>query len=144
MVVSRRTVLLGTFAFGLVGGRAASAAAELEFNELYTSETVLADKPKALSGGEVVMTGYMAPPLKAEASFFVLTSTPLATCPFCETEMQWPDDIVLVLTAEPIEVVAFNRPIRVTGRLETGFAKDPETGFVSLIRLRDAEFERAN
>jgi hypothetical protein len=30
----------------------------------------------------------------------------------------------------------------VRGVLETGFVKDPETGFVSLIRLVDAEFER--
>ena len=26
--------------------------------------------------------------------FFVLTSMPMAVCPFCETEAQWPDDIV--------------------------------------------------
>jgi hypothetical protein len=67
---------------------------------------------------------------------------PMAVCPFCETEAQWPDDIVLVITDEPISAVPFNRPIRVRGTLATGFAKDPETGFVSLIRLVDAEFER--
>ena len=65
----------------------------------------------------------MAPPLKAEATFFVLTSMPMAICPFCETEAQWPDDIVLVLTDEPISAVPFNRPIRVSGTLETGFVE---------------------
>jgi len=29
----------------------------------------------------------------------------------------------------------------VTGRLETGSETDPETGFVSLVRLADAKYE---
>ena len=65
----------------------------------------------------------------------MLTRSPMAVCPFCETEMQWPDDIVLVLTDEAIGATPYNVRIRVTGRLDLGFEKDPETGFVSLIRL---------
>ena len=89
------------------------------------------------------MVGYMAPPLKAEAKFFVLTRTPLSVCPFCESEAQWPDDIVLVLMDDVLSATPFNVRIRVSGRLDVGFEKDEQTGFVSLIRLEAAEFERA-
>lgn len=143
MSANRRELVLGAATLLLaVGSGSALAATELTFGDLYAGDAILADKCKALSGQPVEMTGFMAPPLKAEASFFVLTSMPMAVCPFCETEAQWPDDIVLVMTDEPVSAVPFNRPIRVRGTLQTGFAKDAETGFVSLIRLVDAEFER--
>ena len=86
------------------------AATELAFDDLYEGDAILADKCKALSGQPVEMTGFMAPPLKAEATFFVLTSMPMAVCPFCETEAQWPDDIVLVMTESR------SAPSRSTGR----------------------------
>ena len=145
MSANRREFVVGVATLVLAFGSESSSAmtaTELTFGELYAGDAILADKSKALSGRPVEMTGFMAPPLKAEASFFVLTSMPMAVCPFCETEAQWPDDIVLVMTDEPISAVPFNRPIRVRGTLQTGFQKDTETGFVSLIRLIDAEFER--
>lgn len=143
MSANRREFVVGAATLVLAfGSGSAPAATELTFGDLYAGDAILADKCKALSGRPVEMTGFMAPPLKAEASFFVLTSMPMAVCPFCETEAQWPDDIVLVMTDSPINAVPFNRPIRVRGTLQTGFAKDAETGFVSLIRLIDAEFER--
>ena len=141
-MLSRRSVLAGLLGAAACGSASAAAEAGLAFSDLYAADAVLSDKCLALSGRTVEMDGYMAPPLKAEASFFVLTSMPMAVCPFCETEAQWPDDIVLVLTDGPTGSVPFNRAIRVRGILETGFEKDPETGFVSLIRLRHAEFER--
>jgi hypothetical protein len=142
-MLSRRNLLLGCGAAGLLLIVPSARASEaLAFSELYERETVLTDRCRDLTGQRVTMTGFMAPPLKAEASFFVLTSVPLSVCPFCETEAQWPDDIVLVLTDVPIGAVPFNRPIQVSGILETGFAKDEETGFVSLIRLVEAEYER--
>jgi hypothetical protein len=119
------------------------AAAALGFDDLYERETVLTERVKALDGQPVQMRGYMAPPLKAEATFFVLTRTPMSVCPFCETEMQWPDDIVLVLTEDVTSVAPYNVPIIVTGELDLGFEKDPETGFVSLIRLQRARYERS-
>ncbi len=125
-----------------LGLRPALAATRLAFDALYVREMVLTPPVEALAGQRVEMFGFMAPPLKAEASFFVLTSVPMATCPFCETEAQWPDDIVLVLTRNIVNAVGFNRPIRAEGVLDIGFATDPETGFVSLIRLEDAGFER--
>jgi hypothetical protein len=120
----------------------AAAATEIGFDDLYERETVLTEALQALAGEEVEMIGYMAPPLKAEARFFVLTRTPMAVCPFCETEMQWPDDIVLVLTDDVLSAVPYNIRIRVSGTLDLGFEKDAETGFVSLIRLEAARFER--
>lgn len=143
-MVTRRDALLlmASLAAGLPFPTSAEAGDALGFNELYEAETKLTEKCQALSGKRVTMTGFMAPPLKAKAKFFVLTGVPMATCPFCETEAQWPDNIVLVLTDTEITATPFNRPITVSGTLETGFEKDPETGFVSLIRLVDAEYER--
>jgi hypothetical protein len=143
-MITRREALLLTagFAAGLPSSSRAETDAKLAFNELYEAETELTAKVRSMSGKRVVMQGFMAPPLKAKAKFFVLTSLPMSTCPFCETEAQWPDDIVLVLTDTTIIAAPFNRPIRVSGTLETGFAKDPGTGFVSLIRIVDAAYER--
>ena len=75
--------------------RAAAATPTLKFRELYVRGNDLTDKAKSLEGAEVEMIGYMAPPLKPEIDFFVLTKLPMSTCPFCESEAQWPDDLVL-------------------------------------------------
>lgn len=143
-MLNRRGFILTAAAGGalLAAPRLAFAATPLAFSDLYQRETVLTPMAQGLAGQPVVMTGYMAPPLKAEASFFVLTAQPMAVCPFCETEMQWPDDIVLVLTNGITSAVPFNRPIRVEGVFETGFETDPETGFVSFLRISNASFQR--
>ena len=88
------------------------------------------------------MVGYMAPPLKPEIDFFVLTKLPMSTCPFCESEAQWPDDLVLALAGEPVSVVRYTDLIRVSGHFETGFKTDPGTGFVSFVRLLDVRYEK--
>ncbi|KAB0680202.1 hypothetical protein [Aureimonas leprariae] len=125
----------------------AAADATLSFDELYGRTTVLglefSDKTKSLAGREVGMKGFMAPPLKAEAKFFVLTEIPMALCPFCSTDADWPDNIVVVYLKEAQTFVQANRPIEATGRLEVGSWRDPETGFVSLVRIVDAEFATA-
>jgi hypothetical protein len=141
-MLSRRSLLICGAAGFFMGAPSAEASEALAFSELYERETVLTDRCRNLTGRQVTMTGFMAPPLKAEAYFFVLTSVPLSVCPFCESEAQWPDDIVLVLTDAPISALPFNRPIKVSGILDTGFEKDPDTGFISLIRLTDATYER--
>jgi len=143
MTINRRNLIaLGGAALLMPLSRVALAATPLAFGELYLRETELSPTTEALAGQAVEMRGYMAPPLKAEANFFVLTSAPMATCPFCETEAQWPDDIVLVLTERAVTAAPFNRPIIVRGTLDTGFEIDPHTGFLSLIRLVDASFQR--
>lgn len=115
---------------------------EIAFGDLYERQTVFSTLAESLDGKAVTMIGFMAPPLKAEATFFVLTRMPLSVCPFCETEADWPSDIVVIYTDEPISVVPFNFPIRVEGTLQLGTTKDPEMGFVSRVRIIDAEFER--
>jgi hypothetical protein len=67
----------------------------IDFKELYVRGTEPTEKTLSLAGKRVTMQGFMAPPLKADADFFVLTKMPMAVC-FCDTTMDWPDDIVLV------------------------------------------------
>ena len=121
---------------------AADGAAGLAFNEIYRSEGILglelSAKSKALSGKPVRMLGYMAPPLKADAHFFVLTRAPVALCPFCNSDADWPSDIVVVYPRDRVGWAQDGLPVAVTGTLELGSRVDPQTGFVSLVRVADA------
>lgn len=125
--------------------RRALAEERLGFNELYKSFGVLglefSDKVKRLKGREVALNGFMAPPLKAEAAFFVLTEIPMSLCPFCSSDADWPDNIVVVYLARKQTFVQYNAPIVARGVLEFGSWVDPETGFVSQLRLRGASFD---
>lgn len=121
---------------------ALASAPSLKFRELYVRGTELTDKARVLQGQEVEMIGYMAPPLKPEIRFFVLTKLPMSTCPFCESEAQWPDDLVLALSNEPLDVVRYTDLIRVKGTFETGFKKDADTGFVSFVRLTGISYAK--
>src|SRR5713226_3676451 len=56
----------------------------------------MSDKLVALNGKPVEITGFMTPPLKAEAGFFVLTREPVSLCPFCNSDADWPSDIIVV------------------------------------------------
>lgn len=139
---TRRQVMTLAAAFALVPANARAAAPRLAFADLYARFGVISDEAKALAGSEVEMRGYMAPPLKPEVTFFVLTKLPMSVCPFCESEAQWPDDIVLVRSASALDIVRYTELIRVTGRLEIGKEVDPDTGFLSLVRLVDARYQR--
>jgi hypothetical protein len=107
-----------------------------EFYEGYNMRTGLAlsDKLVSLDGREILMEGYMAPPLKPSLDFFVLTRIRLEYCPFCSSAADWPDDIALVYMQAGEATVTTN-PVRVAGRLEIGPSVDPETGMVSLVRI---------
>ena len=91
-------------ALGVAAEPAAKAAVAgpdlLGFSDLYGSRGPLglafADAALRLRGKPVVMRGYMAPPLKAEAAFFVLTKEPVSLCPFCQSDADWPQDIVVI------------------------------------------------
>lgn len=139
----RRHFLAAAAALPMLATRPALAApVQLKFRDLYARGRDLTPQATALSGATVTMIGYMAPPLKPEIDFFVLTKLPMSTCPFCESEAQWPDDIVLALTNGPVSPVRFTDLIRATGTFETGFDTDPETGFVSFIRLRGTTYDK--
>lgn len=141
--LTRRTLLAGVAALAFAG--AARAGDSLTFDELYGKVSVLglafSDKVKALAGKIVAMRGFMAPPLKAEAKFFVLTEIPMSLCPFCSSDADWPSNIVVVYIDEKSTFVPPSKLIEVTGTLEVGSWTDPETGFVSLLRLVHSSFE---
>lgn len=146
--LSRRGLLRGLAAFPwAVAPALAADPAPIAFDALYKSFGVLgfefSDRITALRGQEVRIIGYMAPPLKPESRFFVLTREPLAICPFCQSDADWPVDIVVIFMKEETPLVSAGRKVAVTGRLEIGSATDAETGFVSQIRLIDATFRVA-
>lgn len=145
--IQRRTVLGLLALAGLSAVTPAQAAEQLTFDELYAAQGVLGlkftERVKTLAGSAVTMRGFMAPPLKAEARFFVLTEIPMALCPFCSSDADWPDNIIVVYLDEKQTFVQPNAPIDVDGTLEFGSWTDPETGFVSLLRLRHAVFRTA-
>ena len=126
----------------LLGWPALAAEPELGFAALYASVgvrgVVLSERVRQLTGGMVAMTGYMAPPLQAESQFFVLTSEPLSLCPFCQSDADWPIDIVVIYLRQAGALPGGGARIRALGRLDVGSWADPETGFVSLVRLMEA------
>ena len=61
-----------------------SGLPELRFDELYTGGPLglsFTAKVKELAGKRVRFDGFMAPPRKADAKFFVLTREPVSLCP---------------------------------------------------------------
>jgi hypothetical protein len=144
-VAMNRRDILGGLAASALAARvtpAFAAPTPLKFRDLYVRGNDLTEKARSLEGKPVEMIGYMAPPLKPEVRFFVLTKLPMSTCPFCESEAQWPDDLVLALSSEPLNVVRYTDLIRVGGIFEAGFKTDPETGFVSFVRLLDVSYSK--
>ncbi len=140
--MTRREILIAS-AVAPLFGQAAQAAESLSFKDIWIDGDAITEKARQNIGAEVEMTGYMAPPLKAETNFFVLTKLPTAICPFCDSTAAWPEDIVLVLMGRPIRAIDYDRLIKVRGRLEFGTDTDPSTGFVSRVRLRNATYRKA-
>lgn len=114
-------------------------AEDLSFDEIYSGYSAegltFSDKTQSLQGQTVTMTGYMAPPLTPTIRFFVLTETPMSVCPFCSTDADWPDNIIVVKMNDSVTALPYDTPISVTGTLEIGSEQDPETGFVSQLRI---------
>lgn len=145
-MINRRHALVGLASIGAIAplGGALAANERLFFYELYRPGTIEpSDAALALNGRTIEMVGFMAPPLKADSPFFVLTDVPMETCPFCDEIALWPDNIVFVTSDQAIPSIPFNRQIRVEGVFEVGEAVDPATGFVSLVRLSHARVVRA-
>jgi hypothetical protein len=112
---------------------------KLGFEEMYSGRSVrygltMSDYLKALDGKQVSIEGYMAPPLKVALDFFVLTEVPMSLCPFCSSNADWPDNIILVYVNGQ-QVKPTTAPIRVTGRVEIGSKIDDQTGFISQVRI---------
>lgn len=128
------------------GPARAAEPATLTFAGLYDQVTasgpILSAAAQALVGRRTTIDGFMAPPLKAESDFFVLTRYPMSICPFCSNAADWPLDVIFVRLGWTAETIEPSYAIEVTGRLEHGAAMDPATGFVSLVRLVDAAWRR--
>lgn len=143
--MKRRHFILGALSCPAIATASIPAMAEdtIKLRDLYNKDLSFSDYALAREGQRVSISGFMAPPLKAETKFFVLTNRPLAVCPFCETEAEWPDDILAIYAKRIIEVISFNTRIVTRGQLALGAFTDPETKFVSRVRLVDAVFERS-
>lgn len=145
--MKRRNFLAALFFSAMAPVAAVKAASDLKlgFEEMYEGNPILglqfSQKLKSFADKTVSVEGFMAPPLKPEADFLVMTREPVSLCPFCNSDQDWPDNIIVVYLSKKQEFVQPNRPIVVTGRLELGSFTDKETGFVSLVRLFDATFE---
>ncbi|HYD98356.1 MAG TPA: hypothetical protein VEH84_03140, partial [Alphaproteobacteria bacterium] len=139
---TRRTLLATGLAAALA--RPARAAEPLAFGELYRNAGLMglefSDKAKALDGRPVTIAGFMAPMLKVQADFVVLTREPVTVCPFCQSSADWPADLVVVYLAGSQPYVGNEVPIAVTGTLELGEYTDPGSEFVSMVRVRDARY----
>ena len=139
-MLTRRTWLLTALACS-VANRVV-AAQRVRMFELYNDDNDFSSLAKELTGKRIAMQGFMAPHLKVDSDFFILSNTPVETCPFCASEGDWIDSIVFVRMRRKQEAVDPGVVILVEGKLEIGPEKDAETGFFSKIRITDAEFRR--
>ena len=139
-MLTRRTWLIAALGFGLP--RPAFAVQRVRMFELYNDDNDFSPLAKELNGKRIAMQGFMAPHLKVDSDFFILSNTSVETCPFCASEGDWIDSIVFVRMRRKQEAVDPGAVIMVEGKLEIGPEKDAETGFFSKVRLTDAEFRR--
>jgi hypothetical protein len=144
----RRTFFISPLLVWVAAAAADSISLDtlLSFDTLYKSVGVLgieySERAKLLKGKEVRMRGYMAPTLKPESKFFVLTREPVAVCPFCSSDAQWPSDIVVIYLSSTLAPLNLSQRIEVTGKLEMGSWTDPESGFVSQVRIVNAQVRK--
>lgn len=135
----KRILLISFMALALLMSFPTAEAEELSFDEIYSGWSAdgltFSDKTISLEGGTVTVSGYMAPPLTPTIHFFVLTEVPMSVCPFCSSDADWPDNIIVVKVDDPITALPYDTPITVTGTLEIGSETDEETGFVSQLRI---------
>lgn len=142
MIDRRRLIAASAFLLLPRVSRAATSET-LQMRALYEDDMSYSALARALEGERVSVGGFMAPPLRAETRFWVLTDSPQAVCPFCDDAAFWPDDILAVYSKRFLKVVAYDLPIVCRGILRLGEDRNAETGFVSRVRLEDAGYEAA-
>ena len=141
--MDRRFFLIASSAALAVPHIARAKDDAIRLREFYAKGGGVSELALEMEGKPVRVAGFMAPPLKADSTFFVLTKQPMSVCPFCETEADWPDNIMAVYTQRKFRKVAFNRKIETSGILSLGAYRDPDTGFLSMVRIENARFRTA-
>lgn len=145
MAITRRafvSCLLASGCFLVIPDSLQASSPIIQIRDLYNRDLSFSDLALSLENKMVEVTGFMAPPLKAESRFYVLTQRPMAVCPFCETDADWPDDIIAVYSKRIVKVAPFNIKLVTRGKLKLGSFTDPETGFASQVRLGNAVYRR--
>ena len=125
MLITRRHLVAGAAASAVLPSAlaplgASAAVTNLKVTDLYAGGGELSKVALDLQGKDVQFQGYMAPPLKADSKFFVLTTIPMAVCPFCAEITEWPEDIVVIYTNRAIEEVPFEIKVNAFGKLDLG------------------------
>lgn len=101
----------------------------------------LSERARTLQGTPVVIRGFMAPPLTEQGRHFVLTKSPLQSCPFCDDGAFWPDDAVPVYLDRDSHFVEPSHPIEVVGELEVLNRMRTEPADLRLVRLVNARWQ---
>ena len=143
-MLTRRQVLTGLCVLLLSPWPLRAKPKMVKMRDLYNKDLSFSTLALEFVDKEIAVFGFMAPPLKAESRFYLLTKMPMSVCPFCESEAEWPDDLILVYSHETISVLPFNVPIVAHGILDLGTKTDPETGFISRVRLLESDYEKFN
>jgi hypothetical protein len=146
-MIDRRKFGIGLASMAVFSGALPAAASpkRIRMGSLYDYDNNMAftETAKRLAGTEVEIQGFMAPHLKVDSDFFILSNQPVEACPFCESEDQWIDTIIFVVMRERKEAIDPGRLIWARGILDIGPATDEATGFVSRVRLLKADFYTA-
>lgn len=137
-MLSRRALSLSALA-AVATPTALSAAEPVALTALYVEGEGPTDVARRLEGRRVRVTGFMAPPLRAQSRFFVLTETPMAVCPFCDEESDWGSYLIAVYVRRMTRVTPFYEQIAVEGELKIGAYRDPDTDFLSLVRIEGGD-----
>jgi hypothetical protein len=136
-MIARRALIAGLALAPFAPARAAETVA---IPALYVSGSGPTDLARSLEGERVRLEGFMAPPLRADARFFVLTVSPSPVCPFCDEESDWPELIMPVHTERRVKVAPFYKQIFAEGVLTLGAYTEPTTGFFSPMRIERARY----
>ena len=122
---------------------AGAAAPCIRIFELYGEDDQFSPLAEQLKGRRVAVQSFMAPHLKVDSDFFILSNTPVETCSFCASEGDWIDSSIFVRMCRKQESLDPGPFIVVEGTLEIGPERDQETGFISKVRLVDTGSRKA-
>ena len=118
---------------------------EIRYDQFYVGNNVQAPEfsqlAKSLAGKRVRVSAYVAIPFRAEAEFMMLTRSSMHICPYCNSDNNWPVDIIVAYTKGVIPTPDPSKQVIVTGVLEIGEKLDTITGMVSQLRLMNATVE---